>query len=199
MAKPDFEQVKNLREETGAGFNLCRAALEESEGDMDKAMEYIREKGAAKAEEREDKETTEGVIGVYIHGVDQKTAALVEVNCETDFVARNEDFRDLAHKLAMQVAAMCPRYVSKDDVPESDINDLKKAIKDSKELKDKPKNIVEKIVEGKLEKFYSESCLLEQNFFMNEDITIQDLVNETVAKLGEKIVVRRIYRMTVGG
>lgn len=199
MADISFDQVKKLRDQSGAGFNLCKDALTESKGDMDKAMEYIRKKGADKSAKRADRETSEGVLGVYIHGVDQKTSAIVELNCETDFVANNENFRDLAHKLAMQVAAMSPVYVSRDDVPKDVLKKEKEIISDSDDVKGKPKDILEKIVEGRLEKFYTDNCLMEQKYFLDEDLKIEDLVNEAIATIGEKIVVSRIYRMTVGG
>jgi elongation factor Ts len=199
MADADFKQVKELREKSGVGFNLCKEALEDSKGNMDKAMEYIRKKGADNFAKRSDKETSEGIIGVYVHGVDHKTAALVELNCETDFVAKNDDFRDLAHTIAMQVAAMSPKYVSREDVPADVLEKEKKIIKESDDVKGKPKDVLNKIMEGRIEKFYKENCLLDQFFFQDEDVTIQDLLNDAVAKIGEKIVVSRIYRMTVGG
>lgn len=198
MAGVSFDDVKGLRESTGAGINLCKEALEKANGDHEKAMDYVRKKGAAKAEKRAGRVASEGVIGIYLHGVDQKTASLVELNCETDFVARNEDFRDLAHELAMQVAAMCPKYVDKKSVPEDVIEKEKKILKESDELKGKPDNIIEKILEGKITKFYEENCLMEQKYFKDDSLRIKDLINESVAKIGEKIVVGRIFRMMVG-
>jgi elongation factor Ts len=176
MADADFKQVKELREKSGVGFNLCKEALEDSKGNMDKAMEYIRKKGADNFAKRSDKETSEGIIGVYVHGVDHKTAALVELNCETDFVAKNDDFRDLAHTIAMQVAAMSPKYVSREDVPADVLEKEKKIIKESDDVKGKPKDVLNKIMEGRIEKFYKENCLLDQFFFQDEDVTIQDLL-----------------------
>ncbi|MDD3662194.1 MAG: translation elongation factor Ts [Candidatus Dojkabacteria bacterium] len=193
-----LEEIKQLRDETGAGFNLCKEALESAGGDHDKAMDFIRQKGAMKAEKRSGRETAEGVIGVYHHGVDQRVAAMVELNCETDFVARNETFRDLAHTLAMQVAAMKAEYVSREDVPEDVLEKEKEIIRGSDELKGKPDAIADKIVTGKLEKFYQETCLTEQPFFKDEKKTVQNLIDEAVAALGEKIIVSRIYRMEVG-
>jgi len=198
MADVSFESVRELRESTGAGINLCKEALEKAGGDYEKAMDYVRKKGAMKAKKRAGREVSEGVIGVYLHGVDQKTASLVELNCETDFVARNEEFRALAHELAMQVAAMCPKYVSKESVPEDVVEKEKSIFKDSDELKGKPANIIEKILEGKMAKFYEENCLMEQKYFKDDSLRIKDLLNEAVAKIGEKIVVGQIFRMAVG-
>lgn len=199
MAGVSFDDVKVLRESTGAGINLCKEALEKAKGDYEKAMDYVRQKGAAKAGKRAGRVASEGVIGVYLHGVDQKTASLVELNCETDFVARNKEFRDLAHELAMQVAAMCPKYVDKGSVPKAILEKEKKILKDSDDLKGKPDNIMEKILEGKLSKFYEENCLMEQKYFKDDSLRIEDLINEAVAKIGEKIVIGQIFRMTVGG
>jgi elongation factor Ts len=199
MAEIDFKTVRELREETSAGIGLCKEALEKSGGDKEKAMEYIRKKGAAKSEKRAGRTAAEGVIGVYHHGVDERVAALVELNCETDFVARNEDFRKLAHELAMQVAAMKAQWVDRDSVPSDVVEKEKEIIMESDDIKDKPDDVKEKIAEGKLAKFYEENCLLEQKYFKDEDLTIQDLLDEAVAKIGEKIVVSRIYRMEVGG
>lgn len=198
MADVTISDIKKLREKTGAGFDMCKDALESSNGDMEKAMEYIRKKGAMKADKRSDRETAEGVIGVYQHGVDQRIAALVELNCETDFVARNDTFRDLAHTLAMQVAAMGPSYVSRADVPEAELKKEQELISESDELKGKPDAVVEKIVAGKIEKYYQEQCLLDQLYFKDEKLTVQQLIDEAVAAIGEKIVVSRIYRMEVG-
>jgi len=198
MAGIDFSEVKKLRANTGAGVGLCKEALEKSNGDIEKAMDYIRKKGAIKAEKRADRETAEGVIGIYHHGVDQRVAALVELNCETDFVARNEKFRELAHTLAMQVAAMNPQYVDRSSIPADVVEKEKQIYAASDELKGKPADILEKILEGKLEKFYEDTCLLDQTFFKDENLKVKDLINEAVAKIGEKIVVSHIYRMEVG-
>ncbi|MEA3357349.1 MAG: elongation factor Ts [Patescibacteria group bacterium] len=193
-----LDDVKKLRSITGVGIGLCREALGFSKGDFDEAVKYIRKKGAAKAVKRAGREALEGVLGVYIHGVDQKIAAVVELNCETDFVARNEDFKKLAHELAMQVAAMKAEYVDMESVPAEVIKAEKEIIMESDELKTKPENVRVNITKGKLQKFYKEHCLLEQDYFRAPSIQISDLINDTVAKIGEKIVVRRIYRMCVG-
>ncbi len=194
-----FDEVKKLRAQTGAGINLCKEALESSGGDMEKALDYIRKKGSLKAEKRADRETSQGVIGYYLHGVDHRVAALVELNCETDFVARNESFRELAHELAMQVAAMKPQYVDRNSVPAEVLEKEKQLFRESDELKGKPEEMMDKILTGKLEKFYSESCLMDQAYFKDESMKISDLVNGAIATIGEKIVVSRIYRMEVGG
>jgi elongation factor Ts len=194
----DFNEVKKLRAQTGAGINLCKEALESSKGDVSKALDYIRKKGALKAEKRAERETAQGVIGTYIHGVDQRVAALVEVNCETDFVALNEVFKKFAHELAMQVAAMKPEYVDRASVPADVIEKEKEIYRTSDKLKGKPENIIEKILDGKMEKFFEENCLLDQVYFKDESLKVRDLLNEAVAKIGEKIVISRIYRMEVG-
>ncbi len=193
------KEIKELREETSAGMDLCKEALESSKGDHEKAIEYIRKKGAAKAEKRANRTAAEGVIGVYHHGVDQKIAALVELNCETDFVALNDEFRKLAHELAMQVAAMKPIYVDRDAIPKDILDREKKIYKESDDLKGKPANVIDKIIEGKLEKYYEENCLLDQVYFKDDSMKVRDLLNEAVAKIGEKIVVSSIYMMEVGG
>lgn len=195
----DFEEIKKLRSRTGAGVNLCKEALESSNGNIEKALEFIRKKGALKAEKRADRVTAQGVIGIYIHGVDQRVAALAEVNCETDFVARNEEFRRLAHELAMQVAAMKPEYIDRAAVPSEVVKNEKELYRTSDDLKGKPQNMIEKILEGKMEKFYEENCLLDQVYFKDESLKVKDLINDAVAKIGEKIVVSHIYRMAVGG
>jgi elongation factor Ts len=198
MADIKVEDIKQLREKTGAGFDLCRDALESSNGNPEKAMEYIRKKGAMKADKRSERATAEGVIGMYQHGVDQRIAAIVELNCETDFVSRNETFRNLAHTLAMQVAAMSPVYVSRDEIPAALIKKEKSLLSESDDLTGKPKAVADKIISGKLEKFYQEQCLLDQLYFKDEKLTVQQLIDEAVAAIGEKIVVSRIYRMEVG-
>ena len=187
-----------MREQTGVGFSLCKEALEKGDGDADKAMDYIRKKGADKAAKRVERSTSEGVIGVYHHGVDQREAAMVELNCETDFVAKNESFRELAHELAMQVAAMQPEYIDIESVPEDIVEKEKEIIRESDDLKGKPADVVDKIVEGKLRKFYADKCLLEQEYFKDSEKRVKDLLNEAVAKIGEKIMISRIYRMDVG-
>lgn len=189
--------VKELRERTGAGMMDCKKALAEVNGDMEKAIEYLRKKGLATAAKRAGKTANEGLVQAYIHG-GGRIGVLIEVNCETDFVARTDDFRELVHNLAMQVAASRPEYVAREDVPEEVIAREKEILKAQALNEGKPEKVVEKIVNGRLEKFFQENCLLEQPYIKDMDRSVQDMINEKVAKLGEKIVVRRFVRYEVG-
>ncbi|MGI9860401.1 translation elongation factor Ts [Moorella naiadis] len=189
--------VKELRERTGAGMMDCKKALAETNGDMEKAIEYLRKKGLATAAKRAGKTANEGLVQAYIHG-GGRIGVLIEVNCETDFVARTDDFQELVHNLAMQVAASRPEYVAREDVPEEVLAREKEILKAQALNEGKPEKVVEKIVSGRLEKFYQENCLLEQPYIKDMDRTVQDLINEKVAKLGEKVVVRRFVRYEVG-
>lgn len=197
MAEVTIEKIKELREKTGAGINDCKKALEETKGDMEKAFDYLREKGIASAAKKSLRTAREGVIFSYIHS-NEKLGVLLEINCETDFVARTEDFKELAKDVAMQIAAMNPLYIKREDVPNEVIEKEKEIyrvqLKDSK----KPENVIEKIVNGKLEKYFSEVCLLEQPFIKDDKKTIDSLIKEKIAKLGENIVVRRFVRFVVG-
>jgi len=188
--------VKQLREKTGAGMMECKKALTEANGDFDKAIEILRKKGISAAEKRAGRAASEGIIGSYIHM--DKIGVLVEVNCETDFVARTDDFRTLVKDIAMHIAAANPRYLSRDDVPAEVIEKEKEIYKE--QIKGKPEHIVDKIVEGKLEKFYNENCLLEQIFVKDPEQkkTIKEIVTEAIAKLGENIVVKRFVRFQLG-
>lgn len=190
--------VKDLRKATGAGVLDCRKALETAEGDFDKAVTILREKGLAAAAKKASREANEGLIGHYIH-MGSKVAALVEVNCETDFVARTSDFQALAHDLAMHVVAARPQYLTIEDVPAEVLEQEKDIYR--KQLLDegKPAHIIDRIIEGKLGKFYEQTCLMEQNFIKDPDIKIKDLITSNIAKLGENIRVRRFVRMEVGG
>jgi len=190
------KEIKALREKTGVGMMDCKKALEETDGNIEKAIEGLRKKGAVTAVKRADKEANEGFVAVYSHG--GRIGAMVEVNCETDFVAKNEDFRDFVRDIAMQVAAADPKYLSRSDVPK-DISDKEREIEMDK-LKDgkKPKEIIEKIIEGKLDKFYNEVCLLEQTYIKDDKIRVQDLLNEKLASIGEKIQIRRFERFELG-
>ena len=189
--------VKELREKTGAGMMDCKRALTEANGDFDKAVDFLREKGLAKAAKKASRVASEGLVLSYIHG-NGKIGVLLEVNCETDFVARNEDFKALCHDIAMQVAAANPEFVSRDEVPQADIEKEKEILKAQALNEGKPENIVEKMVVGRLEKFFQESCLLEQPFIKNQDVSVQQVVNEAIAKLGENINVRRFSRFVLG-
>lgn len=197
MAEITTTMVKELRSATGAGVLDCKKALSQSEGDFDKAVEFLREKGLSSAAKKADRQANEGLIGSYIHQ-GAKMAALVEVNCETDFVARTDQFQGLAQDLAMHVVAASPEYVSREDIPAEVVEREKEIYLAQSADSNKPAHIQEKIVEGKLEKWYGEVCLLEQPFVKNEEQTIQDLLVEQIAALGENIQVRRFCRMQIG-
>jgi len=190
------EMVKELREKTGAGLMDCKKALAQTSGDAEKALQVLREKGLATAAKKSGRTASEGLISSYIHM--DKLGVLVEVNCETDFVARTEDFKNLVKDIAMQVAASNPLYVSRDDVPAEIIEKEREIYR--AQVTNKPPQVVEKIVEGKLEKFYSDMCLLDQIFIKDPEqkLKISNLITEKVAKLGENIVVRRFARFQLG-
>jgi elongation factor Ts len=189
--------VKELRERTGAGFSDCRTALLESGGDIEKAIDYLRRKGQAAAQKKASREATEGLVGHYIHA-GGKIGVIIEVNCESDFVARTEDFQRLCHDVAMHVAALDPRYIRREEVT-PEILDRERAIyREQARATGKPDAVIEKILTGKMEKFYEENCLYEQHFIRDESITVGEMINATIAKLGEKIVIRRMYRLKVG-
>lgn len=189
--------IKKLRDLTGAGVLDCRKALDATQGDIDKAVVILREKGLAAAAKKADREATNGVIGHYVH-MGAKMAALVEVNCETDFVARTEQFQALARDLAMQVVGARPLYVRREDVPVAVVAEQKEKFVGQLDDPNKPANVIERIIEGKLTKFYEETCLLEQPFIKDDGVKIQQLLTETVARLGENIVVRRFARLELG-
>lgn len=189
--------IKELREQTGVGMMDCKKALTETDGDFDKALDVLRKKGLAMASKKASREASEGIVGSYIH-MGGKLGVLVEVNCETDFVAKTDDFQNLVKDIAMHIAAANPSYVKKEDVPSEVIEKEKEIYSD--QVKNKPANVVEKIVEGKLEKFYAESCLLEQIFVKDPDgkMKIRDLIAEKIAKIGENIVLKRFVRFQLG-
>ena len=191
------QMVKELRQATGAGVLDCRKALEAAEGDFDKAVTMLREKGLAAAAKKASREAKEGLIGHYVHP-GAKMAAIIEVNCETDFVARTPEFQALVKDLAMQVVASRPRWLSPEDVPAEVIEQEKAIYRKQLEEEGKPEHIMDRIIEGKLKKFYDESCLLEQPFIKNPDIKIKDMVTNAVARLGENIRIRRFARFEVG-
>ncbi len=191
------EKVKELREKTGAGILDCKKALKECGGDIEKAITYLREKGIASAQKKAGRATKEGLVSAYIHG-GGKIGVLVEVNCETDFVAKTEDFQNLVKDVAMHIAAMNPQYVSRDDIPQEEIEKEKEILRKQAESSGKPPQVIDKIVEGRLEKFFKETCLMEQEFVKNPDITVEELVKQTIAKLGENIQIRRFARFRVG-
>ncbi|MEN8257703.1 MAG: translation elongation factor Ts [Thermodesulfobacteriota bacterium] len=191
------QMVKELRDKTNAGMMDCKKALSENDGDMDKAVDFLRQKGLAVAAKRSDRATSEGIIETYIHA-NGKMGAMVEVGCETDFVAKTDGFINFAKDIAMHVAATNPIGLGREDVP-ADVLEREKAIYVQQALDSgKPENIVEKIVGGKIDKFYGEICLLEQKFVKDPDVTIQDKLNEIVAAMGENITVKRFARFAVG-
>jgi len=189
--------VKELREKTGAGVMECRRALESSNGNMDEAAKLLHQQGMQKAAKKSDRSTGEGQIGNYIH-FGGKIGVLVEVNCETDFVARTADFQQFIKDIAMHVAAINPKYLSKEDVPQEVLQEELEIYKKQARESGKPDNIVEKIAQGKLDKFYKSVCLMEQSFIKDENKTISDILTETVAKLGENIKISRFVRFEVG-
>jgi len=192
------QMVKELREATGAGVLDCREALQETEGDMEQAVAFLREKGMAAAAKRSEREADEGLIGSYIHA-GNRVGGMVEVNCETDFVARTDEFQQLAHDLAMQVVAAKPAYLKREDVPAQVLEEQREIYRAQMADSGKPDNILDRIVEGKLEKFYEENCLMEQPFIKDPSVTVGELVKQKNALLGENIVVRRFARLEVGG
>lgn len=193
----DAAQVKKLRDSTGAGMMDCKRALEEAGGDTEKATEYLREKGLAKAAKKASRIANQGLVESYIHS-NGKIGVLLEVNCETDFVARNEEFKALCHDIAMQIAASNPQYVSREEVPEDVIEKEKAILRAQAENEGKPEHIIEKMVEGRMDKYYQEICLLEQAFIKDTDKYVHDIIKDSVAKLGEKIEVRRFTRYELG-
>jgi elongation factor Ts len=193
----DMEQVKKLRERTGISILECKKAVEEAKGDLDKAGEILRKKGFEKAKAKCSRATNQGAIGAYIH-MKGKIGVLVEVGCETDFVAKNEDFLALIKDIAMQIAAMNPRYITEKDIPEAVLEKEKEIFREQLKSSGKPAAIVEKIVEGKLSKFYADVCLVHQNFFKDDKLTIEKLIAEKIHKTGENIVVKRFSRYQMG-
>ncbi|HSW98776.1 MAG TPA: translation elongation factor Ts [Candidatus Saccharimonadales bacterium] len=191
-----IEEIKRLRELTGVGMTDAKRALDEAGGDFDKALAEMRKKGMTKAEKRGEREARAGVIGTYNH--DNRIGVLVEVNCETDFVARNEIFTNLVKDLSMQIAASAPLYVSSDNIPAADTDAIKAEFTEKAKAEGKPDNMVEKIVEGMLKKHFAERCLVDQPFVKNPDQTVGQYIKEHIAKLGENIVVRRFSRMALG-
>src|SRR5690554_5993045 len=187
------EQIKELRAATGAGILDCRKALEQANGDFDKAVDYLREKGLATAAKRADREASEGVVELYSHG-NGRVGVMVEVNCETDSVARSEAFREFAHEVALQIAASSPRYIRDEDIPESVLEHEREIARSRARQEGKPENIIERIVEGRIEKFKDEVVLLRQPYIRNEDITIEQLLMQNVGSIGENIVIRRFVR-----
>ncbi|MFZ0037056.1 MAG: translation elongation factor Ts [Candidatus Acidiferrales bacterium] len=189
--------VKELRERTGAGFAACREALVESKGDKEKAVDILRKKGQAAAQKKAQRATSEGLVGYYIHA-GGKIGVLVEINCESDFVARTDDFQRLCHDVAMHIAAVDPRFLKREEVTPEILDREREIYKAQARATGKPDNVIEKIVSGKMEKFYEENCLYEQHFIRDEGMTVKELVDAAVAKLGENVSIRRFARFKVG-
>ena len=191
------EMIRELRATTGVGILECRKALQEADGDYKKAVDYLRQKGMAKAAKRADRDASDGVIEMYSHG-DGRVGVMLELNCETDFVARGEAFRNLAHELALQIAAASPLYVKEDDIPE-DVLAHEADIARKRSLEEgKPENIIERIVEGRLRKYKEEVCLLNQKYIRDDSMTVNDLLMENVGSMGENLIVRRFERWELG-
>ncbi len=194
----DAGQVKELREKTGAGIMDCKKALTEASGDLQKAVDYLRQKGLSVAAKKVGRSTDEGVIGSYVH-MGGKIGVLIEVNCETDFVAKNPDFQAIVKDLAMQVAAPpVPLFVGREDVPKELLDKEREILAQQAREAKKPENVIDKIVTGKLEKYYSEVCLLEQSFIRDEDLKIKDLLTQKISAFGENITIKRFVRFQVG-
>lgn len=191
-----IDDIKKLKELTGVGLTDAKVALVEADGDFDKALEAMRKKGLTKAEKKADREALEGIIESYVHG--GRIGVLVEVNCETDFVARTEGFKDFAHQIALQVASMSPVYISEDDIPAEEIERVRNEALASEALKDKPADIAEKIVEGQVKKHFADKVLLNQAYIMNDSQTVGEYLKENVAKTGENLVIRRFTRIELG-
>ncbi|MCE7936892.1 elongation factor Ts [Candidatus Saccharibacteria bacterium CPR2] len=192
----DVKTIKRLKELTGVGITDAKKALEETKGDFDKALEAMRVKGLAKADKKRERTTKAGLIESYVH--DGRIGVLVEVNCETDFVARTDDFKELAHDLAIHIAASAPRFISSQNVNEEELEKERHLIKEELKNSGKPENMLDKIVEGKINKFYSEVCLLNQPFVKNPDQTVEDRLKEAIARLGENIIVSQMAYLELG-
>ncbi len=197
MAQVTAAMVKELREQTGAGMMDCKKALAACDGDKEKAVDFLREKGLASAAKKAGRVTAEGVVTSYIHG-QGRIGVLVEVNCETDFVAGTDKFQEFARSIAMQIAAANPKYVNRDEVPADELEHERKVLREQALAEGKPEKIVERMVEGRIEKYYKEVCLLDQPYIKDPDKTIQQLVAEQIATIGENISIRRFTRYELG-
>jgi len=190
------EIIKQLREETGAAVLNCKKALEQTKGDVNKAIEILRKEGQKIVDKKSSRATREGLIGSYVHG-NGKTAALVEVNCETDFVARNEEFKNLVHNLAMQIVAANPKYLNPEEIPAEVLEKEKEIYREQLLKEGKPEKMLDKIMEGKLQKYYQETCLMKQLFIKDDKLTIENLVKQAITKLGENIQVKKFVRFSL--
>jgi len=191
------ELIKKLRDATGSGILDVKEALQNAEGDFDKAVDYLRQKGLAKAAKRSDRDASEGVVELYSHG-DGRVGVMVEINCETDFVARSEEFRQFAHEIALQIAAASPRWVKEDQIPDEVIEHEKEIARTRYQEEGKPDNIIDRILDGMVEKFKAENCLVLQSYIRDDELTILELLHEKIAALGENIVIRRFERWERG-
>jgi elongation factor Ts len=191
------QQVKELRDRTGAGFTACREALIEGGGDVEQAINVLRKKGQAAAAKKAQRATSEGLVSSYIHA-GGKIGVLIEMNCESDFVARTDEFQRLCHDVAMHIAALDPRFLRREEVTQETLDREKEIYKEQAKATGKPEAVVEKIVTGKMEKFYEENCLYEQHYIKDEAMTIKELIDHTIAKIGENIAIRRFARFKVG-
>jgi elongation factor Ts len=191
------QQIKELREVTGAGIMDCRKALEQADGDFDKAVEYLREKAQETIAKRADREASEGMIELYSHG-NGRVGVMVELNCETDFVARSDSFRNLAHELALQVAASAPLYIRPEDIPAEVLEAEKEQARKLALEEGKPEKIIDRIVEGKLNKYLDDTCLLRQAYVRDDEITVEQLLMQNIASIGENVVIRRFARWELG-
>ena len=191
-----IEDIKKLKELTGVGLTDAKVALVEADGDFDKALEAMRKKGLTRAEKKGDREAREGIIDSYVHG--GRIGVIVEVNCETDFVARLDDFKKLAHEIAMQIAAMSPKYVTEADIPADEMDRVRKEAEERVASEGKPAEIAEKIVDGQVKKHFVEQVLMSQPYILEEGKTVEDHVKENIAKLGENIVIRQFKRIELG-
>ena len=189
--------VKDLRDRTGAGFSACRDALVEANGDIEQAINVLRKKGQAAAQKKAQRATSEGLVSSYIHA-GGKIGVLLEINCESDFVARTDDFQRLSHDVAMHIAALDPRFLRREEVTQDVLDRERDIYREQAKATGKPEPVIEKIVSGKMEKFYEENCLYEQHFIKDEGVTIKELVDQAIAKMGENIAIRRFARFKVG-
>jgi elongation factor Ts len=195
MAEITAKLVQTLREKTNAGMMECKAALKEADGDLEKAETILRKKGITKAEKKADRQTKEGIVASYIH-MAGRIGVLIEVNCETDFVAKNENFQAFVRDVSLHIAASSPKYIQREDVPEALIAKEREIA--AEQVKGKPAEIAEKIVGGKIDKIFAEQCLLDQAFIKNPDLTVRELIKSKIAELGENLVIRRFVRYAVG-
>ncbi|MBN2041587.1 MAG: translation elongation factor Ts [Spirochaetes bacterium] len=197
MAEITSELIKELRERTQVGMLDCKKALVECDGDIEKAIDYLRKKGIASASKKAERATKEGIIATYIHS-NSKIGVMLELNCETDFVAKNEDFKELGKELCMQVAATMPSYVDVENIPEEELEREKAIYKDQMKDSGKPENVIDKIIEGKMKKYYSQVCLMEQEYIRESKQIIRDIVKEKISKYGENISIGKFVRYQIG-